>query len=111
MELFDIVRLPFPYSDFAITKTRPALIISPMLPFNYLAGHAVTLMITSAERSSFPLDVAITRRDGTGLLKDSIVRMKLFTGSQDIILEKIGTLHPDDRPGVVAALGKLLPYL
>jgi mRNA interferase MazF len=38
---FTVVRVPFPFTDRATTKNRPALVLSDALAFNTLAGHSV----------------------------------------------------------------------
>ena len=38
-ERFTLVRVPFPFTDRAATKNRPALILSDVTRFNHLAGH------------------------------------------------------------------------
>ncbi|TMH60239.1 MAG: type II toxin-antitoxin system PemK/MazF family toxin, partial [Betaproteobacteria bacterium] len=58
-ERFDVVRVPFPFSDRQAQKHRPALVLSDKAAFNRPAGHGVMAMITSAVHSPWPLDVAI----------------------------------------------------
>jgi mRNA interferase MazF len=78
-EAFDVVRVPFPFTDRDAVKLRPALILSSAGPFNGPAGHSVLAMITSAKHSAWPLDVAIGDLAVAGLPSPSLVRMKLFT--------------------------------
>jgi mRNA interferase MazF len=58
-ERFDIVRVPFPFTDRQADKNRPALIISNSAAFNAAAGHSAMAMITSAGHAPWPLDVSI----------------------------------------------------
>src|SRR5664279_4023431 len=78
-ERFDVVVVPFPFTDSATTKRRPALMISSAKAFNQPAGHSVLAMITSAGNAAWPLDVAISDGTAAGLAVASLVRMKLFT--------------------------------
>jgi hypothetical protein len=50
-EQFAIVVVPFPFTDIAITKRRPALILSDAVAFNAPMGHSVMAMITTANHS------------------------------------------------------------
>ena len=76
---FDIVVVPFPFTDKAAQKRRPALVISDSKAFNQPAGHSVMAMITSAGNAPWPLDTHITDLKSAGLSAPSVVRMKLFT--------------------------------
>lgn len=97
---FDIVLVPFPFCDFHESKKRPALVVSSTLSFNASCNHTVLVMITSATNSPWPLDVLISDLALTGLSKRSIVRMKFFTVSNQLIIKKIGTLSSNDRKTV-----------
>ena len=45
-ERFTVVRVPFPFTDRAASKNRPALVLSDLEAFNVPAGHSVMAMIT-----------------------------------------------------------------
>jgi mRNA interferase MazF len=49
---FDIVKVPFPFTDKQTTKTRPALVLSSHEAFNEKVGHSVIAMFTSAKHSA-----------------------------------------------------------
>jgi mRNA interferase MazF len=48
-ERFAVVRVPFPFTDRAASKNRPALVLSDLEAFNVPAGHSVMAMITSSK--------------------------------------------------------------
>ncbi len=104
---FDVVKVPFPFTDRQKTKRRPALVISSPRYFNEEAAHVVLVMITSAKNSKWPLDVNITNLRDSGLSAPSVIRMKLFTLDERFILDKIGFLSKVDRKNVSSALSKL----
>jgi len=52
---YDIVKVPFPFTDRQSTKTRPAIVLSDEKTFNTRIGHSVMAMITIAKHSSWPL--------------------------------------------------------
>ena len=109
-EAFDVVRVPFPFSDLPkVTKERPALVLSDEKSFGAKIGHSVLGMITSAENSAFPLDILVADHHSAGLPKKCIVRMKLFTVDNRIILERVGKLGSKDRKAVQNVLRRLFP--
>ncbi len=108
-DIFDVVRIPFPFSDLNVIKTRPVLVLSSYEIFGKESGCSVTAMITSATNSSFPLDVPITNPAKAGLKKKfCLVRMKFFTIDNRLIEEKVGTLDRHDRKAVSKALRQLM---
>ena len=105
---FDVVVVPFPFTDRQTTKRRPAVVISDTHSFNNRVGQSVLAMITSALHSDWPLDVDIGDLDAAGLPASSLVRMKLFTLDNRLVLRKAGELGEDDRNKVSGALRQLL---
>ena len=106
---FDVIVVPFPYSDSPKSKNRPALILSGNDNFDGKIGHSVCAMITSLKNKAWPLDVIITDLALSGLPAPSVVRMKLFTIDHQIIREKIGELNEEDKRLVKKSLADLIP--
>ena len=104
---FDVVVVPFPFTDRTSTKRRPALVLSNAKSFNQPVGQSVLAMITSATHSAWPLDITITSLDATGLTSASMIRMKLFTLDHQLIIRKAGSLAAQDRATVQQVLKKL----
>ena len=107
---FDVVVVPFPFTDRQASKRRPALVLSlpagpPKSP-HYLLG-----MITSARNAAWPLDVPLQDLTAAGLPAASVARMKLFTLDQQLVLSQAGTLTRRDRLAVMRSLHKLLPSM
>jgi len=107
-DAFDVVVVPFPFTDRTTTKRRPALVLSDAGNFNKQVGQSVLAMITSAVNSNWPLDVDITDLDSAGLPSASVVRMKLFTLDDQLVIRKAGALSDDDQQRVTNALKQLL---
>lgn len=105
---YDVLVVPFPFTDGATVKRRPALVLSAE-PFQDRAGHLVLAMITSRENRGWPLDVGVTDLKSAGLPHASVVRMKLFTLDERFVLNKAGRLAPADRHAVQRSLRLLLP--
>lgn len=105
---FEVVVVPFPFTDSAATNRRPALVISTQ-GFNDRAAHVVLAMITSRENRGWPLDTEIGGLAAAGLSHPSVVRMKLFTLDERLVLRKSGALADRDQTAVHRALRLLLP--
>lgn len=105
-ETFSVVVVPFPFTDQAASKRRPALILSSTV-FNSSAQHSVLAMITSTQNTNWLLDVAITDLQSAGLTSASIVRMKLFTLDNRLIIRQAGILAATDRQAVGKAFDQL----
>jgi len=98
----------FPFTYRTTTRRRPALVLSDAGKFNKQVGQSVLVMITSASNSDWPLDVNIQDLDTAGLPSASVVRMKLFTLDDKLVIRRAGALAKQDRSAVSAALHQLL---
>ncbi len=105
---FDVVRVPFPFTDRQAHKNRPALVLSHAAAFNTPAGHSIMAMVTSTKHSAWPLDVPIADLVAAGLPAPSIVRFKLFTLDHRLVRGRLGQLSQSDRIKVSEALARLL---
>ena len=103
---FDVVIVPFPFTDRRASKRRPALALSSEA-FSMASDHTVLAMITSADNPPWPMDVPIDAASA-GLKSPSKVRMKLFTLDNRLILRKTGSLSVKDRRSITAVVDKLL---
>jgi mRNA interferase MazF len=108
-EAFDVVTVPFPFTDRTASKRRPALVLSRRAAFGDPGRHSVLAMITSAGGEPWPLDVRVGDRTTAGLTVDCVVRMKLFTLDHALVIRKIGRIGRADQAKVRAALRQLLP--
>ena len=105
---FEVVVVPFPFTDRKADRRRPALILSDDSKFNQPSGHVVLAMITSQKNPDWPLETTITSIGRTGLTAPSKVGMKHFTLDSRLIVKKIGTLTNRDKKAVGNALQRLL---
>ena len=108
-DAWDVVVVPFPFTDSAAAKRRPALAISHR-GFN-ICGHVVACMITTSRSARWPGDLELDEAASArlGLPQSSIVRsMKLFTIDNRLIVRKIGSLCEALRSSVVARIGEHL---
>ena len=103
---WDVVVVPFPFSDKAAEKRRPALVLSGTT-FNG-AGHTILAMITTRGHHPWPGDCKLEDLDDAGLPLPCIVRLKLFTLDNRVILRRLGCLSDADRAGVESKIDKYL---
>jgi mRNA interferase MazF len=107
-DCYDVVRVPFPFTDRNASKNRPAVILSNAKAFNTPAGHSVMAMITSQDNPPWPLDCVLTDWAAAGLPAPSRVRFKLFTLDHRLVRGVAGRLAPTDIEQVRAGLTRLL---
>jgi len=106
---FDVVKVPFPFTELPFTKRRPAVVLSDEAAFRFSAGEGkrVLAMITSSKHKPWPLDTNLSSLKDAGLTQDSLIRLKIFTLDESLILAKIGRLSRKDRATLSANLAKL----
>lgn len=109
-KLYSVVAVPFPFTDKDFTKKRPALVISQE-DYQKHTHHCILMMITSAKQSEWKLDMPIRDIGPTGLPGLSIMRPKLFTLDERLILRKIGELSERDQKVVQNTLSRLFVTL
>lgn len=107
-EQWEVVVVPFPFTDRAAARRRPALVVSRSAPLGSVVGHSVLAMITSAAHRRWPLDVPVSDLGAAGLPAPSVVRMKLFTLDDRLIERTAGRLALVDAQAVTASLAKTL---
>lgn len=106
-ERWDVVIVPFPFVDAPRSKHRPVVIISKVA-FNKSAEQYIAAMITTAARSTWGGDVPIQQPKDAGLPLPSVVRFKLFTLDERLIVKRIGKLAEKDIAKVQKALQHIL---
>ena len=104
---FDVVVVPFPFTDRAAIRRRPALVVSSAA-FNASHAQVVLAMITSAVHAGWPSDMPIRGLGSAGLRAASLVRLKLFTLDQRHVLREIGSLARGDAKNLRAMFARWL---
>ena len=103
---FDVVVVPFPFTDRQTERRRPALVVSSP-DFNAAHDQSILAMITSAG-GEWPSDVAIRDWREAGLNVACKVRLKLFTLDDTLILRRAGALSERDAEAVKGSLVRFL---
>lgn len=109
IEQFDVVKVPFPFTELPVLKRRPALVLSDYkhYTFNEIPQKSVLAMITSSLHKPWPLDCKISDLKMAGLSHPSIIRMKVFTIDNQLILDRLGTISNKDKRKIKDNLKKL----
>lgn len=94
-EPWDVVVVPFPFTETPGTKRRPAVVLSKK-PFNE-NGHTILAMITTKGHHPWPGDTDIEEHHTAGLHAACMLRLKLFTLDNRLIVRQIGQLSENDR--------------
>ncbi len=101
---WDVVLVPFPYTESNYTKVRPALIVSTETLSTH-TGKYFLAMITSALHSPVHGDVLLSNLKLAGLPAKSIVRpSKIATFEEVSFVRRVGTVPAKDRKKVSAEL-------
>jgi mRNA interferase MazF len=101
---FEVVVVPFPYSDRLAEKRRPALVVSASAVGEHLERVWVA-MITSDRGERLFGDAEVGDLTAAGLPSASIVRAsKIATIETNRILRRVGRLSPTDEAAARAAL-------
>lgn len=104
---WDVVLVPFPFTEGPRAKRRPALALSN--PGFNRSGHTVLAMITTREHNPWPGDTEIEHHRAAGLPLRCLVRLKLFTLDNHLILRRLGSLAPSDAARVEHNFTRYLP--
>lgn len=102
-EVWDLVKVPFPYTNRPVQQRRPALVVA--VPDATGAPELLwVLMVTSAANRGWPGDVAVSDLAVAGLPAASVVRSAKIATIEARDAERIGHLPPEDRTQVIEAL-------
>jgi len=105
---WDIVVVPFPFTDQKTNKVRPAVIVSTDT-LRQRNGKYVVAMITNATNAAQYGDVSISELNAAGLPIASVVRASKVAVIEDADVHKrVGTLPTADRRLVAAQLREYL---
>ncbi|WP_043839093.1 type II toxin-antitoxin system PemK/MazF family toxin [Muricoccus aerilatus] len=102
-EVWDLVKVPFPYTNRPVQQRRPALVVA--LPQGSGAPALLwVLMVTSAENRGWPGDVLVSDLTEAGLPAASVVRTAKIATIEAGDAESIGRLPAADQGQVAEAL-------
>jgi len=93
---WDIVLVPFPFTDLLGTKRRPALIVSPD-GYNNSADIVVAFITSNLDAPPRMGDHIIRDWSRAHLPRPSMIRMKFATIDKSIVIKVLGGLSEYDR--------------
>jgi mRNA interferase MazF len=103
-ERWDVILVPFPFSERPGQMRRPALVLSDR-SFNR-CGHSILTMVTTSGHAPWPGDTPLQDHHSAGVPLPCMVRLKLFTLDNRLTLRKLGRLSERDIGRVAGALKK-----
>ncbi len=104
----DVVLVPFPFSDQATIKKRPAIIISTN-KYNDNSSDVIIIAVTSQINNSMGIgECLIIDWQKAGLIKISSIKPAISTIEKTLILKNLGKLSDRDMCSMNNALCKLL---
>ncbi len=92
---WDIVLVPFPFTDLSRVKKRPTLIISPS-EYNKNGDVVIAFITSNVKAKPKYCDYLIKEWQKANLPKPSMIRMKFATIDKEIIIKKLGILTNND---------------
>ena len=105
---FEIVVVPFPFTDKSASKKRPVVILSSA-SFNNSTAQSICAMVTTSKGSAWSSDVKISDLTKAGLKADCCIRMKFFTIDHTLFLGRLGTLADRDQDALKKSLSSVIP--
>jgi mRNA interferase MazF len=106
-DVWDIVKVPLPYTDRPVRQRRPALVVAAGA-IEDAHGLLWQVMITSVENRGWPDDVFISDLDGAGLRVPSIVRPAKIATVDAREAQRLGTLPIVDRQALASGLRRII---
>lgn len=100
---WEIVLVPFPFTDLSTSKKRPALIVSPN-EYNAKLDIVIAFITSKLDLENRIGDYKIQEWKKANLPKPSMIRMKFATIDKSVIIKKLGRLSEKDA----AEFSKLL---
>lgn len=105
----DVVLVPFPFTNQAASKRRPAVVVSSN-GYNERRPDIIVMAITSQvwRLADAIGEVLLDDWKGAGLPKPSLVKPVFATLEQSLVLRKLGSLQDSDLRSLRIALQQIL---
>ena len=107
-EFGDIVLVPFPFTDQATTKKRPAVVVSTTA-YHEQRPDLIVMAVTSQMKPAQRLgEVPVREWAHAGLLKPSVIKPVLATIEASLVIKSLGRLQDADRAALKQVLHLIL---
>ena len=104
----DVVLIPFPYTDLAATKTRPAVVVSSDRYHTVRSELLLAYVSSQISKAHDTIDYVLTDWAQAGLPKPSFVRPKIAAIEPSLIVHQVGRLSAHDMRQVDGRLRQAL---
>jgi mRNA interferase MazF len=104
----DVVLIPFPYTDLAATKTRPAVVVSSDRYHTVRSELLLAYVSSQISKAHDTIDYVLTDWAQAGLPKPSFVRPKIAAIEPSLIVHQVGRLSAQDMRQVDGRLRQAL---
>jgi mRNA interferase MazF len=92
---WDIILVPFPFSDLSASKKRPAIVVSPN-EYNLGLDIVIAFITSKIDVKARIGDYRIQEWKKANLPKPSLIRMKFATIDKKIVVKQFGKLCSND---------------
>lgn len=92
---WDIILVPFPFTEKSANKRRPALVVSPTA-FNRGSEIVVAFMTSNVKVRTRTGDHRVVDWIGAKLPKPTLIRMRFASISKSIVVRRLGKLTKKD---------------
>lgn len=93
---YDTAVVPFPFAEQPVLKRRPVVVLSSHR-FNEGNNATIVAMITTAKESTWPSDILIRDLLSASLNTPCVIRWRLATIPNELVLRRLGALSGLDR--------------
>jgi mRNA interferase MazF len=104
----DVVLVPFPFTNQAAVKQRPAVVVSARA-YNQAKPDLIMMAITSQLRAATNLgEIWLADWTAAGLIKPSAVKPVFATFVQGLVIKTLGALSEVDRHNLRRAIADII---
>ncbi|HJT23244.1 MAG TPA: type II toxin-antitoxin system PemK/MazF family toxin [bacterium] len=106
----DVLLVPFPFSNQAAVKKRPAVVVSSSA-YNQTRPDLIILALTSQPPGPSVFGgTSLSHWKGAGLLKPSVFKPILATIEKGLVIQKMGRLHASDQKTLQQILKTIITF-
>ena len=97
---WDIVLVPFPFTDMTAVKRRPALVVSPDTSNRTGPDLVIAFLTSHVHADPRSGDYRLQAWQEAGLPKPTMLRMKFATVARSVVIKTIGRVAETDRSAI-----------
>jgi mRNA interferase MazF len=104
----EVILVPFPFTNQATSKKRPAVVISSPAYHNNRPDLLIMAITSQAHTAPDFATFPVVDWQAAGLLKPSFVKPVLTTLEQALVIRRMGSLSPRDQQSLRQTLTQIL---